>query len=48
MELKYNDKLPQGLLRRINSLGLQQRTFSKYAASVERCFRALNGNYSLH
>ena len=48
MELKYNDKLPQCLLRRLNSLGLQQRTFSKYATSVERCFRGLNGNYSLH
>ena len=48
MELKYNDKLPQCLLRRINCLGLQQRTFSKYATSVERCFRGLSGNYSLH
>ena len=48
MELKYNDKVPQSLLRRINSLGLQQRSFSKYAVSVERCFRGLNGNYSLH
>lgn len=48
MELKYNDKLPQCLLHRLNSLGLQQRTFSKYAVSVERCFRGLSKNYSLH
>ena len=48
MELKYNDKLPLSLIRRINSLGLQQRSFSKYATSVERCFRGLSGNHSLH
>ena len=48
MELKYNDKLPLTLLRRINSLGLQQRSFSKYAVSVQRCFRGLSGNHSLH
>jgi hypothetical protein len=48
MELKYNDKLPLSLLRRINSLGLQQRSFSKYAVSVQRCFRGLSGNHSLH
>jgi len=48
MELKYNNKIPICLARRINSLGLQQRTFSKYAASVERCYRGLNRNYSLH
>lgn len=48
MELKYNDKVPLSLLRRINSLGLQQRSFSKYAMSVQRCFRGLSGNHSLH
>ena len=48
MELKYNDKLPLAMLNRINSLGLRQRTFSKYAVSVERCFRGLNGGQSLH
>lgn len=48
MELKYNDKLPLSLLRRINSLGLQQRSFSKYAMSVQRCFRGLSGNHVLH
>jgi hypothetical protein len=48
MELKYTDKVPLSLLRRINSLGLQQRSFSKYAISVERCFRGLSGNHSLH
>ena len=48
MELKYNDKMPAILRQRLNSLGLQQRTFSKYAVSVERCFRGLNGKSSLH
>lgn len=48
MELKYNDKAPLSLLRQIRSLGLQQRTFSKYAVSVERCYRGLNGSSSLH
>jgi len=48
LELKYNDKLPRLLLNRLNSLGLQQRTFSKYAVSFERCFRNLNGAMSLH
>ncbi len=48
MELKYNDKVPLSLLRRIHSLGLEQRSFSKYAVSVERCFRGLSGNHSLH
>ena len=48
LELKYNDKLPRLLLKRLNSLGMQQRTFSKYATSLERCFRNLNGTRSLH
>ena len=48
MELKFNDKAPLSLLRQIRSLGLQQRTFSKYAVSVERCYRGLNGSSSLH
>ncbi len=48
MELKYTDKVPRALLGCINGLGLQQRSFSKYAVSVERCFRGLSGNRSLH
>ncbi|MHC4983731.1 MAG: VTC domain-containing protein [Planctomycetota bacterium] len=36
VELKYNDKVPRLLLKRFNSLGLQQVTFSKFAVSVER------------
>ena len=35
MELKYNDKLPLMLLRRIHSLGLNQATVSKFALSLE-------------
>ncbi len=48
MELKYTDKMPLALLGCINGFGLQQRSFSKYAVSVERCFRGLSGNHSLH
>ena len=48
MELKYTNKVPRALLGCINGLGLQQRSFSKYAVSVERCFRGLSGNHSLH
>jgi VTC domain len=48
MELKYTDKVPRALLGCINGFGLQQRSFSKYAVSVERCFRGLSGNHSLH
>ncbi len=36
LELKYNDKIPRLLLKRFNSLGLQQITFSKFAVSLER------------
>jgi hypothetical protein len=36
VELKYNDKVPGLLLKRFNSLGLQQVTFSKFAVSIER------------
>ena len=38
MELKYNDRLPRPLIERLRSLGLEQQTYSKYAASIERCF----------
>lgn len=44
MELKYNDKIPRPLLNRLNGLGLQQHTFSKYATSLQRCFRQINGH----
>ena len=36
IELKYNDKVPDILLRRFRSLGLQHSTFSKFAIAVER------------
>ncbi|CAN0456863.1 unnamed protein product, partial [Ectocarpus fasciculatus] len=38
LEVKYNDQIPKILLSRLNALGLQQRTFSKFAVSLERCF----------
>lgn len=38
LEVKYNDQIPKILLNRLNALGLQQRTFSKFAVSLERCF----------
>lgn len=37
IELKYIDKVPDLLLKRFNSFNLQQVTFSKFAASLERC-----------
>ena len=48
VELKYNDKLPRFMLNQLHSLGLQQRSFSKYATSLERCFRGLDGGRTLH
>ncbi len=32
----------------VPELGMQQRSFSKYAVSLERCFRGLNGGRTLH
>jgi hypothetical protein len=48
VELKYNDKLPRFMLNQLHSLGLQQRSFSKYATSLERCFRGLDGGRTIH
>jgi len=39
VELKYNEKVSGLLLRRLRSLGLHQRTVSKYAISLEACYR---------
>ena len=36
IELKYNDKVPEMLLGRFRSLGLQHTTFSKFAVALER------------
>lgn len=36
IELKYNDKVPEMLLRRFRSLGVQHATFSKFAVALER------------
>lgn len=41
IEVKYNDQIPRIMLRRLNALGLQQRTFSKFAVSLERCYEQL-------
>ena len=38
LEVKYNEQVPKILISRLNSLGLQQRTFSKFAVALERCF----------
>jgi len=38
VEVKYNDQIPGILLRRLHALGMQQRTFSKFAVSLGRCF----------
>ena len=48
VELKYNDKVPRMLLNRLHALGLQHRTFSKFATSMLRCFDRLNGPQSIH
>lgn len=41
VEVKYNDQIPKILLSRLQYLGIQQRTFSKFAISLERCFEQL-------
>jgi len=41
VEVKYNDQIPKILLSRLNALGLQQKTFSKFAISLERSFEQL-------
>ena len=43
MELKYNDKVPLMLLKRIHSLGLNQATVSKFALSLESTNNAAFG-----
>ena len=40
VELKYDNKLPWPLQERLHALGMEQRTFSKYAVSMERCFES--------
>lgn len=41
LELKYTNKVPRLLLKRIHSLGLQQTSFSKYAVCLESSSDAL-------
>ena len=38
VEVKYNEQIPKIVLNRLHTLGMQQRTFSKFAVSLERCF----------
>ena len=47
IELKYNDKVPEMLLRRFNSLGLQHSTFSKFAIALERTHDEILANKML-
>lgn len=44
VEVKYNDQIPKILLTRLQSLGIQQRTFSKFAISLERSYEQLRSN----
>ena len=41
LELKYNDVLPRLLIRRLNALGLQQLSVSKFAIGLEGCYHDL-------
>lgn len=43
LELKYNDVLPRLLIRRLNALGLQQQSVSKFAIGLEGCYDDLRG-----
>lgn len=47
LELKYNDKIPQLLMNRMNALELRQRSISKYAVSLEKCYQSLNNGHSM-
>jgi len=38
LELKYNDVLPRLLIHRLNALGLQQQSVSKFALGLEACY----------
>lgn len=38
LELKYNNVLPRQLIRRLNALGLQQQSVSKFALGLEACY----------
>ena len=44
VEVKYNDQIPKILLSRLHALGIQHRTFSKYAVSLERSFEQLRSH----
>ena len=45
IELKYNDKLPIIFFREIESLELEQVTFSKYGVSLETCSSILERTF---
>lgn len=48
LELKYNDVLPRLLIQRLNALGLQQQSVSKFAAGLEGCYDDLAVGQRLH
>ncbi|MDA1325278.1 MAG: hypothetical protein O3C34_11060, partial [Proteobacteria bacterium] len=47
LELKYNDVLPRMLIQRLNALGLQQQSVSKFAVGLEGCYHDLRGTQRL-
>jgi hypothetical protein len=47
LELKYNDVLPRLLIHRLNALGLQQQSVSKFGIGLEGCYHDLRGTQRL-
>lgn len=47
LELKFNDKAPWLLLRRMNAMGLVGQTFSKYATSLEELLNRMTAHCSV-
>ena len=45
VEVKYNDQIPKILLSRLQYLGIQQRTFSKFATSLERSIEQVRSRH---
>ena len=48
LELKYNNQISELLLYRLNSLGLQQQTLSKFAISMESCHANFRNQIRTH
>ena len=47
LELKYTDVLPRLLIQRLNALGLQQLSVSKFALGLEACYGDLRSSRRL-